>query len=474
MSQNRVDRIEFGKFVREQRKAKKLRQGDLVDEFLSQPVLSNIESGKGQVSEEKMKYVLKKLGLEEDLTKFYLQESEQNEDSMDEELQIKLISIENTINLVGPDKASEELRELSLPPKHPFHVWVEYLKGKLYLRKKNWKRAYNHFFNVIHMIDRHYSEMNHTNFKSACYHKLSLIEYLQNNFHQAWKYSEAASKYFVPDGERKYYKDMIRISRVIYLEKLNRIGDAQAVLDDIASDSPAKYKTETDQYHSESKESTLNMYEMQAKLLLKGRRLPQAIKFALKGIELARIDKMYDRSFELWTTLGSIYIELNKLNLAECCFTTALKLEKKIKSEYLPAYVYTQLGMLYYKQEDIPGAERKYFEALEYSRKTNDVYHEIQALIGLGKCSIQRNKRDQVLSHLKEALRLAEQHSFVDQKNETLLILAKYLREIGDPNFKDYALDFFCSYVETLEGGESKMVINENIKRNTTGEPPDD
>lgn len=470
MSSSRIDRIAFGKFVRKMRKSKKLRQEDLVDSNLSQPVLSNIERGEGHVSEEKMQYVLKKLGVEEDLSHFYQQETEEEADSFSEKVKIKLISIENTIDMVSPDQGLEELRELQLPPRHPCQVTVEYLKGKCYFHKKNWTKAHNHFFNAINLIDRQSPDMSPTNIKGACYHELSRIEYIQNNFKQALRYSNLAEQYFVPNGDRKYYLDMILTSRVIYLEKMNRFGDAQTVLDQITE----KAKTqnhETDPFFSNSKESLLNMYEMQAKLLLKGNRFSQAIQFALKGIELARIDKMYDRSFELWTTLGSIYIEMGKLELAGYCFTAALKLDKKVKREYLLSYVYTQLGMLYYKQEDFQRSEKEFLEALKYSRKTNDVYHEIQALTGLSKCWMKLNKRDQAISHLQEALSLANQHFFVDQRKEILLILANYLREIGDPRFQNYALDFFYSHVETaVEGGEGIMA--EHYKRHSAGDPP--
>lgn len=118
MSNERVDRIEFGKFAQGLRKSKKLRQADLVDDFLTQPVLSNIENAKGQVSEEKMLYLLKKLEVEQDLSKFYLQESKQDKALLTEELQIKLISIENTIDLVNRDKGLEPAAQTSLSSYH--------------------------------------------------------------------------------------------------------------------------------------------------------------------------------------------------------------------------------------------------------------------------------------------------------------------------------------------------------------------
>lgn len=470
---SQVDRIAFGKFVREIRLEKKLRQSDLIDDFLSQPVLSNIESGKGQVSEDKMRYVLKKLGIEEDLSKFYLDRKEKKEEEeANEELLISLIAVENTIDLVGADQGLEELRELSVPYKHPFQVILAYLKGKCYFKKKNWKKAYNYFFNAIHFIDKHYPGMRTSNIKSACYHVLGMLEYRQNRLHQALIYSDEALRYFVKDGDRQYLKDLILTSKVIYLEKLNRVGDAQTILDEIASRSRTNAQLV---YGSESKEASLNMYEMEAKLLAKAKRYPQAVKFALKGIELARIDGMYERSLELWTTLGSIFVEIGKIRLAQCCFRTALNLKKKIKREYLLAYVYSQLGMLYYKQEDIKNAEKEFSFSLEYSRKTNDIYLEIVALTGLGKCLIKHGQRDRALSTLKEALKLADQHTFPDKKNELLMLLANYLKSIGDPSFKNYALDFFSSYVETLEGGVEDMngnVTFQPIKRHAAGDPP--
>lgn len=126
----------------------------------------------------------------------------------------------------------------------------------------------------------------------------------------------------------------------------------------------------------------------------------------------------------------------------------------------------------YYRQEDIPSAKEEFLESLKYNQKTNDAYYEIQALIGLGTCSIQLNQRDQVLSHLNQALNLAEQHSFSDQKKRNSLILAKYLHETGDPDFKGYALDFFYSYVKTLEGSEGSMTHQVDFKRHSAGDPP--
>ncbi|RAL21961.1 hypothetical protein DL897_15360 [Thermoflavimicrobium daqui] len=265
--------------------------------------------------------------------------------------------------------------------------------------------------------------------------------------------------------------DLIQVSKVIYLEKLNRFGDAQKFLEDLAVNKNNFIQDkEIYTFQSKSNESTLNMYEMYSKLLARNGSLSEAKVYALKGIEIARLDKMYERSLELWTTLGSIYIKQNKLNLAECCFRTALKLKDKVKREYLLAYVYIQLGMLHDNLGDLKRSEKSFLNARKYSKKTNDVYLETQALSGLGDCYIKLKKDDKVHQCFSEALELAEKHLFIDQKNKILLKLAIYLKDIGDPTFTNYALDFFHSYAK---GGEKEMNnTHEQIKNHTVGDPP--
>ncbi|RAL25708.1 helix-turn-helix domain-containing protein [Thermoflavimicrobium daqui] len=473
MKKIRVDRVGFGNFVRKTRKSKGLRQEDLVDDNISQSAVSYIETGNGEVSVEKMEYILKKLDVKKKLSDFVEAGKEDDEVAIKEELKIRLAAIENIIDLVSPEEGLVQIRDLSIPLKHEYNVFVEYLKGKCFFFKRNWNKAHKHFFGCIHMLDHQHAKMTYTNLKSACYHELSTIEYIQNNFHQALSYSKKAMEYFQVDGQRKYYKDIIMVSQVIYLEKTNQVGEALNVLDDLTFDKEdiVFEKGEKGIYKSESKEAALNMYEMKSKLLAKHGSLAEAKKVALKGIELARIDKMYDRSLELWTTLGSIYIEQNKLNLAECCFRTALKLKDKVKKEYLLAYVYNQLGKLYYKFEDFRQSQKEYLESIKYSRKANDVYLETQALIGLGECYIKQNKqnKDKILACLNKALELAKQHNFSKLKNKLFLTLGNYMQEIGDPNFASYAMDFFYSYSESFKGGENEMTV---VINRFDGDPP--
>ncbi|MGA8944119.1 MAG: helix-turn-helix transcriptional regulator [Thermoactinomyces sp.] len=463
MSDVRVDRVALGKFIRQQRKEKNLRQKDLVDEFLTQPVLSTIENGKGQVSEKKLIYVLRKLGIEKDLSHFYTRNEGKNEKEKNEELKLKLIAIENIIDLVSPDLGLEQLRELGIPEDHPLSVSVHYLKGKSYIGKRKWKKAHRHFFDVIYLIEQKFPNMATTNLKAASYSELSFIEYAQNHFVQALRYAQQALECFLEDGKRKYCKEIILVSKAIYLEKLNRLEDAQNTLHQLENAHTCKAAT-----RYISKEASLNMYDIRSSILAKTKMHSQAIKYALKGIELARIDKMTDRLFELWVTLGSIYMENDQLDFAFICLDTALKLQKKVSSQALLAYVYIQLGVLHEKRKQSDKAHQLALEAIKFSKNSNNAYRECEALILLGNCYFQQNRNDQAFQTMKSALEIAKKHGFTDLRNKLNLIIGTRLNKLGDPHAHTFVLDFLHSYMKTFEGGDDEMPVNIRA----TGEPP--
>lgn len=458
----RLDRIQFGKWVRKIRKAKRLRQEDLVDEILSQTAISNIESGKTHVSEEKLAHLLKKLGYSlDELSDFYQDEELQDSDYFHEELELRLISIENTIDLVDPDDGLEDLHNLGIPDDSSYQVIAHYLRGKSYMHKKNWNKAHKQFFDCIHSLIHHHPEMQYTNLKAACYKELGVIEFSQNNFREALLYSIEGLNSFLKDGQREYLQEMILINKAIYLEKLNRIEDAQTVLEELTYLKVKAFDQEKEKkefpLNLNCKEVLLNFLELQANFLMKSQFYCQAMKYTMRGIELARVDRMYDRSFELWISLGSIYQKLEKMELAEICFLTALKLRKKINQEHLLAYVYTQLGLLYNKENAFHRAKQYFLEAIRISHKTNNHYWKIEALTELGLCYWEQKHREKALEHLHHALKIAKNHGTTKQENKLLLLLGNFLHQMGDPNYQKYAIDFFKSHVESLKMDDEKI-----------------
>lgn len=468
----RYDRISLGKYIKKVRLRKKLRQSDLEEEgVLSQSTISNIENGK-HVPEEKLNYLLEKLKIpKRNISKYLLTEESEEEIKQNkiEEYQLRLLSIETIIDLSSPKVGLEKLKELSIPTNHELNVNVCFLKGKSYYHLKNWTKSHKYFFDAIQLIDYRYPNTIFSNIKAACYHELSRIEYSLNNLQQAVKYSSIGIQAFVEEGERQYYKPLLLICKAIYLQKLNQFEDANSILEKLA-----EYNKQNNMINKiTSSEITLNAIELQATIQANWKMYSKAIDNALKGIELARIDRMYDRCFELWTTLGKIYTAQNKFNFAEICFLTALKLKKHIKREYLLSYASIQLGTLYYLQEKIESAKKHFLKALQHSKKANDVFLETEALTSIGKCYYKQNNLKAAFKYLKNALELAKKHSLVDQKHFLLLFIGNILNESRDSDYQNYVNEFFQLHLNSIKKERRRMELNPYLtQRDTSADPP--
>jgi transcriptional regulator with XRE-family HTH domain len=437
-----IDRVALGRFIRQQRKKRKLRQTDLTDEKLTQPVLSSIENGRGQVSVEKLEYVLKKLGVKEDVTCFSMQKTK--EEKINETIRLQLTAVETIIDLISPDPGLARLRELNIHDDHPLSVWAHYLKGKAYAGKKKGKKAQKHFTEAILRLEQQYPEMAESNLHSASYNGLSLLEYMTDQYGTALRYAKQARECFQEEGERRYLKEIILVNQAIYLEKLNRLEEAQNTLNELKKEQ-AGYL---------SKEALLYHYDVRSSILAKARMHSMAIQSALKGIELARVDKMADRLMKFWGMLGRIYIESGQLHQAEICLETAQQLEKKVRKAGLSAYLYIQLATWHEKKKQAEPARNYSLKALASSRKAGLAYHECEALMLMANSFFLQNENHKAFQTLKEALQIATQHSFSDLTDRIHLLIGAHLGQLGERHTHAFALDFLHSHVKSREKKE--------------------
>lgn len=155
----------------------------------------------------------------------------------------------------------------------------------------------------------------------------------------------------------------------------------------------------------------------------------------MQGIEWARINRVYERSFELWTTLGSIYLQLDQLEEAENCVKTALSLKKEIGNEYVFVNSYTQLGLLNIKKEQWDEAYSALQEAVRLGEKTNDVQKYTNALIVLGDWYQLRQKYPEAVRTYQKANELSIKHDFTKQRHIVLLELSKCWKQLDEAEF---------------------------------------
>lgn len=384
----------------------------------------------------------------------------------DENLSNRLMAIENDIDLVSPDLALEELREIHLEKNDPLLSEYFFLKAKCYSKKSLLKKAHSYYLKSIQQAD---ITKNETNLRAAAYYEIGRIMH-SNSIKEALHYVEKGLDSYVENQYRRYIKHYLKVSKAIYLEMDNKVGESLQILEELWSE----------QNNIPSTEALLNMYDLQAKFFFKMQLYDKAISITKEGIERARIDKMYDRSYELWTTLGGCYIEKNQLAEAQRCFRTALNLEKYIRRDYLLVTSQTQLGLLYLKQKNVVKAKELLEEAVKLGRKCNDVHRLNEALVGLGDCYLAEPNYKKARQCFEEALSLTKKQSDFDKKEDSILIKLLICTDKDSKDYQDYEKRFIQIHMNKLnlhlpQGGEVNMRPDSqtnSIKINSA-DPPD-
>jgi tetratricopeptide (TPR) repeat protein len=460
------DRKLLGDILRKRISELGLRQKDLIDENLTSTTISNIITGKKKVGKKTIAYLCKKIGWELEKIPQYIEEIERNNALQLTQLKLNLKSIETNIDGVSAKYAFEQIKKLELPDDPFILSTVEYLKGKCYFKKDNWAKARDHYLQSIRLYDSH-PNIHYSNLKSACLYELARVYYRQNEFEYALKTARKGLEAFVPEGERKYYKYHLHISEAIYLDSLGLYVEAMKVVEKMWA-----YQSEIET------ETQLNMYGLQAILYNKLKMYDEAIKIIDTAIEIARREKHFDHSFELWTTLGVSYKSLGHLDLAKTCFDTASRLKNKIRKKYLlPAYNYTESGKLFLSEGNIEKAKEVLLEAVKLSKKANDGLRQLDAQVALGECYLQQDKFFDAIQEFEEACEVAKKLSFLDHECSIVLKLAQCYEDRDTIKYNKYYARFYQLSVKLLNGGEKNMWQNSNSfqkpEREFQPDPPD-
>lgn len=411
-----------GELLRKKRKQMRKRMEDFADEHISTATISNIERGLPIVNPNKIYHYAGKLGVKlDDLPKLLKQSNKS-----DKELDSILMSIQSSIDLGDADEGLERLNALDIPDSSPHSVTKLYLIGRYFSIKGKLNKAQSHFSDALRLIDK-FPNLKKTNLKSICYYDLGRVFYYKNDLQNALSYTQKGIDSFVPDGDRnkRYIIHSLKVSKAIYLEKLDRLDESLQALDELW-----KHIDEI-----KSIQVLLNMFETKSDILKRQKRYTEAIEIAEEGIEWARINRVYERSFDLWTTLGSIYLQRNELEKAENCIRTALSLKKRIDNEYLLVNSYTLFGLLCIKQERWDEALESLLEAVRLGEKTNDARRYTMALIVLGDWYQFNGRYSEAVDTYQKAHELAKEHGFIKQRHITLVELSKCWKHLDKSKF---------------------------------------
>jgi tetratricopeptide (TPR) repeat protein len=343
---------------------------------ISPSLVSKIERGAYQVAEDNLVAICDFLGLE--IGELIGEKIADGDDQVDIRLLLK--TIEHDIHLVGANEAWEELQKIKLEPDDPMLGEYYYLHGKLYEINRNWVKALEFYGKAIRYIDQ-FPSLKNTNIKAVCYHGISRIYERQNHLDQALGAVQLGGKFFVEIDDRSYVKYNLLLSKTIYLEKLNQNEEAFRITKQLREN----------RTNLASSEAKTNLAQLQATLYNKFGLYEQAIYYAEEGLLLARLDKQFDQSLELWTTKGESYRKKGEFANAKQCLKTALKLKEKINHSPLAIDTYTQLGLLYLELNDIQKSLETLKQAVILGEETTDNLRLMNALIALGVVTSSKN-----------------------------------------------------------------------------------
>ena len=465
MGFEQYSRWEIGSLLLQIREKSHLTQKQLAKKARVSPsTVSNVEKAKGKrASQQTIKRLFGALDVGWENIPQLLKKEAGRKDQFLQMIQLQLTSIENQIDYGCLKEGKSELKKIEAELKdHPLLVIVHYLKGKYFFRrgKDYWDKAYDSFQDSIAGCSQ-YSSLSSSNVAAASHYELSRIYSRSNNYQEALLQVENGLQVFDPEGERKSTKYVLLISKVIYLEKLKRNTEAKSVLEYMQS-----YEGELDT------ETKLNMYQSEVNLLYRERFFEKAIERAKKAIDIARREKNYDRSFEMWTTLGSIYKDLSNLEMAKVCFETAAQWKDKIKDVYFAAYNEIEVGKLYSLLGDFSLAESHLQSAIKLSENVDDAFYQFEALNALSELWIQHGRNDEGIKVLKKAFHLAHKHVLLTQEKNTALKLAELYKGIDQKIYQDYLTRFYETSVKLSGNGGEGDMISEDLNRRA-GSPPD-
>lgn len=420
------------KLFREKREQLGLKQQDLSDDTVSAATISNYETGKKKVGEDKIVYIFKKVGVSEEDLPNLLQTQEKDESEQNQFLEIQLKSIETTIDCGDVMASLKRLRELNIDPNHYLACRVEYLRGKCYSKREKWEKANSYYERAIYLYDK--NEEKPDNYcKALSLYQLAYIYSRKNNLQQALIAINEGIRCLESMKEPSVPLFQLLLSKASYLEKLDRNEEALQVLDQIQEENKI--------IHSDM---ILAKLEILTTIFKKIGMYENSIHFAYQGIELARQLKNDNRLFYLWTLLGSVYYLQNNHDLAKICLQTSMELEDGISKQVLDTPHRIQLGQLYLRFNNYNQAESYLKNAIQASIQSTNIDPKVsEAIIALAECYHLQNNENEYLHHLEKSYHLAQKHQLLPLQKSILLRITRYYESRDYEQYKSYLNEYY-------------------------------
>lgn len=438
--------------IRHARKQKNLSRIDLASEIgIRHTVIKDIEKGYKQINHEQLLKLCNYLQI--DLNQVI---GDLQKDSFFCHMQLIELEMEQR-----PKQALEELkrfeehREYFVGKESIMTVYSHYLRGKYAEQIKSAIDTIKHYELAIKAA-LPCQEVHMTNIISASYYGISKMLHDQYQLPQALTYTELGIKHFIPDAQKTYYYSLLHLNKASILEKLNKDHEALQIIEDLWNQ-PA---------FPSLADARLHIYQLCITILNKQHRYNETIPLAQEGLDLAYMEHNQDRKYEFLSALGEAHAGLGNMSTAERCYQAANQLESKIINKQLIVSTYTQLGTIYFQQNEFETAQSILEQAVHLGKKL-DEFRLCKALIALGHCYWYQKQLNKALSTLHQALIISKRLK-LDQIAQDILIFLTQIsfrsKVSGYEEYIDLLLQSLSSHSSNHEG--TLTTNRNNIKAN--------
>lgn len=431
---------QYGSILRKIRNEKGLAMKYFEDQHLSQATISKIENGNPHVSAEKVTLYAKRLGYSlEDLADVVEQEKQRKQ-----YIRLQLFAVETYIDLISEETGFEKLKEIQMDGYQLFKPQINLLKGKYFYQKKELGKAKTHFLKSIMHVNQSV-EWKKSNIKPASLNELSRVAYIEGNLEEALRYVQEGINAFDSEGQREHIVHSLVTNKAIYLDKLGLLEKSLEAIED--------FKTQLNS--AKSMDAALSILDLEAKILRNTQMYSKAIRLVEEGIELARINYMYDKSSALWISLGNIYYVMKKLEEAKVCYLTALDLQEKVKKKNPILSIYKQLGLIYEQQGQLYLAKKYLKKAIQSGEKMDDMLQYTESFIAYGDFLRKQNQFTEAIEQYKRALEMAQRHQFKSLEEEIWVKQGDCWMKLGDDEqYQRCTNQLHLVKIHLLDGGE--------------------
>lgn len=421
-----LEQIELGNIIRKKRKSLGLTLNDLAGDNISVPTISNIERGVvHNVSQEKINYLLDKLGLDEQA----IEQMKQSDAEERKAIEFELSVIRNLIETRVFDIARERI--LALEKQGVIHhheglsAQLQLAKGHLYRRQDQWDRAARAFRRVIQM-SREAQLDSKMNLEAEAYCYLAQCALYHDEYEKALSHADKALSALNREGDKPYLEGRIYYDKSVFHYYLEAYAPAYECVQ----------KAREVSLKAKDMRLVALSYNLEGNILKKQKMYSRATSLFKKAVDICTTH-FPDRELAslLFLNMGDNYYNMKNYKEALRNFEVALDLVKATKDKGMLGLVYSSFAEVYFDQGEYEKAEHFVDQALPLIKNRNNtktILEYLQFLLVKAKLELRKGEIDAFLSVCEEGIRLAQKSKKFDKQKEFHFILAEYYDTIGN------------------------------------------